>query len=44
MPDHARDRCPLLLGKRKELRCKLERHVAIECVKVGNPEAEEDRE
>ena len=44
MPDHERASRPLLLGERQELCCKLERHVAIECDKVGDPEAIEDRE
>ena len=44
MPYHERGCRPLLLGERQELCCKLERHVAVECDKVGDPEAEEDRE
>ena len=35
---------PLLLGKRQELRRKLAQHVAVECDKVRDPDAVEDRE
>ena len=44
MPLDERECRPLLLGKRQELGCKVARHVAVECDKVADPEAEEDRE
>ena len=44
MPDHERDRRPLLLGERQELRCELAQSVAVECHKVRDPKAVEDRE
>src|SRR6516225_8283634 len=43
MPDHERDYRPLLLGERKELRCKLTHHVAVERDPVRDPESIEDR-
>ena len=44
MPDHERDCRPLLLGERQKLRRKLAHRIAIECYKVRDPEAVEDRE
>ena len=44
MPDHERDRRPLLLGERQKLRRKLAHDVAVECHKVRDPETVEDRE
>ena len=44
MPDHERDRRPLLLGERQELRRKLAHSVAVERHIVRDPEAVENRE
>ena len=44
MPDHERDRRSLLLGKRQELRCKIEHHITVERSAVCDPNAVEDRE
>ncbi len=44
MPNHERDRRPLLLGEGQELRGKIARDVAFERHRVRDPEAVEDGE
>src|SRR3984893_5045660 len=44
MPDHERDRCPLLLREPQELRREIATDIAIECHIVRYPECVEDLE